>query len=333
MAKLNKMTIEQVAAQAGVSIATVSRVLNLKDNVNPETRKKVLEAMDALNYHPGIFNDNPQGSLIVMLVPRISNPFYNSIIDGAEAAASRRGYHLLLSQTYNSNNILSDFELILKDKSVAGMLLLNYMSDAELLEKLSLLCPIVQCSEFCENSDVSYVSIDDFAAAKNVTDYLLSIGRQKIALVNSSLNFKYARQRETGFVTSMNNAGKEVNPNWILHLPDINFDLALSNAMLLLNNMERPDAFFAISDVYAAAIIKAATRLGLNVPKDISVVGFDNTEISIMTEPSITTVNQPRFQLGSFACDLLIDKIIDPTLPNKHMILDTELIVRDSTLF
>ncbi len=93
----------------------------------------------------------------------------------------------------------------------------------------------------------------------------------------------------------------------------------------------RPDAFFAM-DVYAAVIIKAASRLGLNVPKDISVVGFDNTEISVMIEPSITTVNQPRFQLGSFACDLLIDKIINPTLPNKHMLLDTELIVRDSTL-
>lgn len=331
MTKFNKMTIDEVASLAGVSIATVSRVLNNTDKVKAATRKKVLDVIEDLGYRPNNMYDSTSSTNILLHVPRISNPFYISIIDGAQAAAAKRGFNLLLSQSYNNDLKFTDFESIFKTKSIAGLILLHTISDPDFFEKLSVYCPIVQCCEFNESSDASYVTIDDFSAAKTATNYLLSTGCEKIAIMNGTLDYKFARQREAGYIEALKSAVKEINTNWILHLPDSNFDIALTNAMQILKQDDRPDAFFAVSDVLAAAVIKAAHRLGLNVPYDVSVVGFDNTDISLMTEPSITTISQPCFQMGFLSCNLLIDKIIEPSLANKHLVLDTEFIIRDST--
>ena len=107
--------------------------------------------------------------------------------------------------------------------------------------------------------------------------------------------------------------------------------MALSAAYQLLNSSNRPDAFFCSSDVYAAAVIKAAKKVNLSVPNDIAVIGFDNTEISSMCTPAITTVNQPRYQMGLVGCDMLTERINDKTLPVRGMYLETELIVRESS--
>ena len=331
MAKFNNTTISDIAKSADVSIATVSRVLNNKDKVKAATRKKVLDVIENLGYSANFTDSAGLNKNILMHVPHISNPFYISIIDGAQSAAAKRGYNLLLSQSYRDDYRLADFEPVFNSQSPAGLILLHTLSDPDFFEKLSRYCPVVQCCEYNESSDASYVTIDDFASAKTATNYLLSLGCEKIAMLNSTLNYKFARQREAGYIESLKNAGKEVNSSWILHLPDSNFEMGLTNVTQLLKQPDRPDAFFTISDVLAAAVIKAAGRLGLGVPEDICVVGFDNTDISLMTEPSITTISQPRFQMGYLACNLLIDKITDPSLPNKHLVLDTEFLIREST--
>ena len=334
MAGRNKITIEKIAMEAGVSIATVSRLLSGKDSVKKETRQKILDTMKALDYSPDTSNGitKPEGKLILMSFPELSNPVFSPIIDGAQTSANRHGYHLLIHQSRTIYKSITDYETLVTNNSVSGMILLSNIAEAEKLESFNLRCPIVMCSEFCEGCDISYVSIDDHAAAKNATDYLLAMGRKKIVLMNSSLNNKYARHRESGYVASLQGAGIEVNEEWIVHLSDINFDLAMSSAIHILNSDNRPDAFFAVSDIYAAAIIKACKRLGLSVPQDVSVVGFDNTDITLMTDPAITTVSQPGFQLGYQACDLLVERINNRNLPGKRILLGTELIVRGSTL-
>lgn len=334
MSAHNKITIEDIAEKAGVSIATVSRILNNKDNVRKETRQRVMDAMSNLGYHPDFSNGlvNSDSNLILMIVPELSNPIFSTIADGVQSSAMRHGYHLLVHQTRTINNTIDYYESLLKKNSVAGLILLNSVSDVGLLEKLNMRCPLVMCSEFCEGCDVSYVSIDDYAAGKNATDYLLSIGQKKIAFMNSTLENKYARHREAGYIASLKNAGIEVNEDWIMHLSDVNFNLALTAATHMLNSENRPDAFFAASDIYAAAIIKACKKMGLSVPQDISVVGFDNTDISIIADPAITTISQPSFEMGYQACDLLLSKMSNPGSPNKQILLDTELIVRGSTM-
>ncbi len=331
MTKFSNTTISEIAKLADVSIATVSRVLSNKDIVKAATRKRVLDVIENLGYYADIPGNGGTSKNILMHVPHISNPFYISIIDGAQSAAARRGYNLLLSQSYRNDYRFSDFESVFNSQSLAGLILLHTLSDPDFFEKLSRYCPVVQCCEYNESAEASYVTIDDFSSAKTATNYLLSLGCEKIAMLNSTLNYKFARQREAGYIDSLKKAGKEVNSNWILHLPDSNFDMGLTNVTQLLEQQDMPDAFFAISDVLAAAVIKAAKRLGYRVPEDICVVGFDNTDISLMTEPSITTIAQPRFQMGYLACNLLIDKISNPSLPNKHLVLDTEFLIREST--
>lgn len=329
----NKVTVQEIANEAGVSIATVSRILNHKDNIKEETRKKVYNAMKKMDFRPDLSNGitNFESKLILMSVSEFSNPFISNIIKGAQASALRRGYHLLLYQSDNIYNSIGDYESLLKNNPIAGFILLSNLIDTKLLERLSFHYPVVMCSEYCEGCDISYVSINDFTAAKSSTDYLISIGRKKIALMNSSMEHKYAHQRESGYIASLRNASIDVNESWIIHLSSVNFDIALSSAEDLLSSENRPDAFFAVSDIFAASIIKACNKLRLSVPKDVAVIGFDNIDISRMTAPTITTVNQPSFQMGFQACDLLIDKINNPGMQNKQILLDTELIVRGST--
>lgn len=149
--------------------------------------------------------------------------------------------------------------------------------------------------------------------------------------MNCNINFKYAQHREKGYYRALRQAGLTANPDWIVHISTISYQLAYSNALHILNLPDRPDAVFACSDVFALAVVNAAGKLGLKVPDDLSVIGFDNVYLSAMCDPAITTIEQPSFQLGLQACELLLEKIKFPNTPFRQIILDTELIVREST--
>ncbi len=330
-----KANYVKIARESGVSIATISRILNNYPHVKDETRKKVINAMDALGYNTNeiiIKSKSINNGLIIFNVPSLKNPFYSQIVNGARVAANRHGYHILINESdinlENFNNLLN----ILKKFNVAGLIVLNYLS-LELLDKFNSTVPLVQCCEYNEDSDISYVGIDDISASKMVMEYILSNNRRKIALINGPMHYKYARHRLNGYLNVLKNTNIPVENNWIVSLPEINYDMAVSACSYLLNLFNRPDAIFAISDVFAAAAIKASSNIGLRVPQDILVVGFDNVDISIMTSPTITTVNQPKFQLGFMACELLIEKISDPNTPLRKILLDVELIIRESSMF
>jgi LacI family repressor for deo operon, udp, cdd, tsx, nupC, and nupG len=192
--------------------------------------------------------------------------------------------------------------------------------------------PIVQGSEFDTRLGVPYVGIDDSSATVAAVTHLLSIGRTKIAMLNSDLRFRYALRRQEAFVKTMKNAGFVCRREWIKYANEIDFEMGLASAMELLETEEYPDAIFCVSDVYAAACIKAVRGKGLRVPDDVAVVGFDNVDISIMTDPSITTVNQPMHRIGNDACKMLLNRIDQPDSIQPNIILQADLVVRQSTL-
>jgi LacI family repressor for deo operon, udp, cdd, tsx, nupC, and nupG len=179
--------------------------------------------------------------------------------------------------------------------------------------------------------DIPFVTIDDVSAARNAVEYLISLGRKRIAFINGPLEYKYAQDRLKGYLQALEQASIKKDPEIIIQLQEISYDMAVSAAFQLLNSDQRPDAFFASSDVYAAAAIKAVRRSDLEVPKDIAILGFDNIELSTMCTPSITTVNQPKFQLGLLSCEMLIKRISGEQIPISSMYMDTELIVRETT--
>ena len=162
---------------------------------------------------------------------------------------------------------------------ICGLLLVHNVLDTDQLNKIKLKYPVVMCSEHCNLPDVSFVSIDDVYSSQIAVNYLLSIGRTRIALINSQLTNAYARYREKGFLDALGKAGMQANNNWILHITEFDFDIAVSVITSLLKQAERPDALYCVSDVYGAAAIKAIQNFGLRVPEDIAVVGFDNIDL------------------------------------------------------
>ena len=166
-------------------------------------------------------------------------------------------------------------------------------------------------------------SIDDFEAGKIATEHLISHGCRRIAFLSGPMEYKYARYRQKGYAQALLTAGIEPDPNLVVTFPEINYELAIASTMQLLRTAAPPDGFVTTSDVYAASVIRGAHLVGMRIPQDLKVIGFDNIDIS--------AIDQPQMRLGLMACELLIEKITAPSIPNKTILLDTELIVREST--
>lgn len=191
--------------------------------------------------------------------------------------------------------------------------------------------PVVQCCEYNSAADLPYVSVDDIQASINVMEYLISLGKKRIALLNGPDPYKYSGHRLQGYQTALEKHGIPYNSQLVVTLPDIRYDLAVAAVIQLINSETPPDAFFACSDVFAIAAVRAVHLTGYRVPDDFSVVGFDNIDITSTLVPSITTIKQPQLQMGFTSCELLHEKIVTPNIPIKKILLETELIIREST--
>lgn len=326
MAFSQNITISQIAEKAGVSTATASRAINQPGTVKEGTRNRVHQAMKELNFQVKRSNNK----ILLASFTDFINPFYGDCISGMQAAAKRRGYQLFLQQIDNAKNPAS-YENLIHNTLLQGVIFCHQVPSGETLDKLRLRYPLVMCSQYNEDEDVPYVVVDDFISAKNAVSYLISIGKKKIAFINSSTNFSYSVLREKGVREALISAGLPVHEEWIVHLADIDFSLALSAANTLLSRENKPDAIFCASDVFACAAVKAANALNLSIPADIAIMGFDNISLTTMTVPTISTVSQPAYQLGYQSCGLLIDQIEGNVILNTKIVLATEIIVRSST--
>jgi LacI family repressor for deo operon, udp, cdd, tsx, nupC, and nupG len=327
----NKVTAAQIAEKANVSPATVSRVLNHRELVKSSTVQSVEEAMKELGYafpgpQPSQSTENP---IIVINIPGIENVFYQEVIRGARIAARAHGCHLLIHESPLTRGTVTDFCNLLTRVQAVGVIILNKIQE-ESLDQIRAVVPLVQCCEYNEDAAYPYVSINDCKAAEMATEYLISKGRNKIAMINGPGNFNYAAKRQEGFLNALHQAQISVPKQWVVQLPEVNYDMAYAAISRLLNGDQRPNAFFMISDIFAAAAIRAVKRFRLRVPEDIMIVGFDNIEFSMMTTPAITTVNQPKMQMGYTACEMLMELIENPREEIKSILMDTGLVIRES---
>ena len=327
-----KVKVSEIAAVAGVSPATVSRVINQREIVKGETYEKVIQAMKQLGCS---INESPipqpaSTGLILINIPSLNNPFYGAIIKGARASISRHGYSMLINEGHINPGTIDLLVKTLKQNKVIGLITMNCI-ETSLIKKLSDTTCVVQCCEYNEDTDLPYVSINDVASAKMAVEHLLAQGKKRIAFINGPFRYKYAKHRLQGYMQALEEAGVPVDQEYIVQLPEIDSDLATSTALQLLNLSEPPDAFFTVSDVYGAAVLRACYLSKRRVPEQVAVVGFDNLEISKSLVPALSTVNQPKSQLGFMAAETLFEKITNPAIPNKKILLDTELIVRESS--
>ena len=335
-----KITLSDIAKETGVSTATVSRALSGTGAVRPETMQIILDTARRMGYLPQSetsssvltpsSEDSEKNPVILLHITDMSNPFYGKIIRGISDSVCSKGYDFILSSLTVTPENIDSFLYRIHQLGIAGIITANITSHV-CLQKISEAVPVVQCCEFSENPYASSVGIDDYTAVQTVLDYFLSKGRTRIGFINGPLSYRYARNRLNAYRTIMKENGIPYHPDWIIQLPGLNHDMAFSSIIKLLSSPDAPDCFCSVSDELAAAAIRAAHYCGLKVPNDILVVGFDNTNISQLSTPSITTISQPQFQLGFLASELLFERIQNSLSEVKHINLNTELIIREST--
>lgn len=333
--KNSNISIFTIAEKAGISTATVSRVLNHPELVNDKTIELVRSTMKELDYVPKRSSAQKNKSipkLLLINVPQISNPFYSEIIRGIEASASNHKYRTLISQEpLGTDEEIRSFMSFAKSLHTNGVILCSPLSRPEQYHQIGESLPLVQCCEYA-SEEYSYVSINDYKAAFSAMEHIYSQGRRKIAFINGPFTYKYSTERQRGYDAFILQAGLPVYPGWCISLAEINYDMAYASACQMLTSGNPPDAIFASSDLVAAAVIKAAQQYHLNVPDDLVVVGFDNIDISTISSPSITTVSQPSFQIGYTAGEILNEHISSPVAYTQHILHNTELIIRQSSV-
>ena len=333
MAANKKITNAQIAEDTGVSPATVSRALNHPELVGKETLERISESMRSLGYRGNVrtaarLNRSP---LIVVNIPWLDNPFYAELVRGIRMAAKMRQAELVVWWgTPDAKNIEGFCHTI--DRCAAdGVITLAPLS-LEALQQIQRKAPVVQCTECHMDAGVPYVTVDDAAIGRAALDHLIGCGCETLAIVSGPHAYKFTRERLKGFLDAAHARGLEVRRDRILQMPDISYDLAFSAVCHMLDASDVPDGIFTCSDTFGAAVIRAAAQAGLKVPDDLMIVSVDNVDIARMTTPTLTTVNQPRYQMGFSACKMLMEIMDGTEGATSSMVFDTELVVRESTV-
>ncbi|PVZ80289.1 cytochrome-c peroxidase [Serratia sp. S1B] len=326
------MSIEKVAKTAGVSVATVSRVLNGQQVVKPATRDKVLAAIRECDYQPNLLARQLRTSrsrMLLVLVSNITNPFCSLVVRGIEEEAERHGYHILLCNSESNPTRESAYLKLLSGKVVDGVITMDAISCLPGLTAMIGDFPWVQCGEGDTQFSASSVTIDNYQAAIASVNYLATRGRKRIALINSDMRYLYSQQREQGYRQAIKELGFDYCR--VEYVDKLDYCAGVQAMSHLLAEGPRPDAIFAISDMIAGAAISILHQQGLRIPADVAVMGFDGIPFGSVTIPPLTTIVQPMHQFGVRSVQLLLSKIKDKQLPPHHEVLEWQLLERGST--
>jgi len=328
--------IEDVARAAGVSVATVSRVLNEQGHVLPETQEKVRKAAEELRYQPNLSARNlrkNESRIILILAPNFSNPYYSNVLAGICDVSRNLGYSTLIYNTYDSNALDQTLVTHLFQKNRAdGMITLAVNRDDRWLTQVAGKYPLVQCSEYVEDEPIPHISVDNRSAAKESVSLLIAQGHRRIGIVTSANRYLSSANRLRGYLDALEEADIAKDESLIAYASaDYSFASGKQAARELLSLPEPPSAIFCVSDILALGVIAAAGKMGLQVPWDLSVTGFDDVDYTTMFHPYLTTVSVPCYELGRRSMQLLYDQIAQKPGLEREVYLPHKVIVRETT--
>lgn len=330
------MNIKEVAKKAGVSVATVSRVLNHPDSVAPATKERILQVINEVEYTPNWFarglNFNKTNT-IALLIPNILNPSYMEIAKGVEDVAHQKGYTTLLCNGENALEKEREYIDSLIKRRVDGIVLVSSLlenKDVEAIKKQG--TPVVLIGENRDVSEVPIVRIDCQNAAYKAVRHLLDIGYKDIAIIHGRTPEKENLRKIEGYRQALSEEGiLEVN-EFIIQAENI-VEGGYLAAKKLVELTKRPRAIFASSDLIAFGAMDAMKDYGLCVPDDIAIVGFDNIKMSNLIEPKLTTVEKPLHKMGVVGARLLFDTMENKEVEgadNREILLQSKLKIRKS---
>jgi LacI family transcriptional regulator len=325
-----RATIADVAEQAGVSIATVSRVMHNKEGVAPETYERVQQVIEELNYQSSLVARSLRSRRTHVLGISVEEiePFSAELLKGVARAINGSGYELIVYAGGHSPPYTSGWERRHISR-LSGTLADGLVLVTPELSDISTSTPVVAVDPHVGTSSLPTVASDNLAGAVTITEHLISLGHRRIGHLAGRPDLRSAELREEGYRQALERAGIPVDPA-LVRVGAYDPDTAREGARELLSLPDRPTAIFAANDLSAIRTIEVAGELGLAVPDDLSVVGFDNIPESALADPPLTTIDQCIQGMGYEATRMLIRLIEEPDTERPQAILPTRLVSRRS---
>lgn len=324
-------TIEDVAALAGVSIATVSRAINEPTKVADATRRRVSEAIARTGYTTNAMARSlrmRRSNMILILAPDVGDPNFSNILVGLETEASKRGYGVLIGNTQNDPERESDYLRFLSSNQADGLILLTGHLPYGIGPD-SRVPPMVAVNEPVPGSDVPFVGVDNFEGARIAAEHLISQGHRRIAFIGRAPSRASHALREQGYRAALSGAGIAVEPLLILD-GDGTTESGRQAAEHMFVRDVLPTAFLCVNDATALGVIIALTARRYDLPRQFSIMGFDDISFASFVTPSLTTMKQPRLRIGEAAMDVLLSLLEGKRPDRNQVLLRSELIVRNS---
>jgi DNA-binding LacI/PurR family transcriptional regulator len=330
--------LSDIARQAGVSEATVSRVLNDRPGVSADTRQAVLTALDVLGYERPERLHKRSAGLVGLIVPELENPIFPAFAQIIESALAQTGYTPVLC-TQTPGGVTEDEYLeMLLDRQVAGIVFVaglhaDTTADHERYQRLvDRPLPIVLINGYAEGIAAPFISCDDKQSAESAVAHLSALGHERIGFISGPERFRAVQRKLAGYHSAM----RRHVPTYDHHAPDEFVALTLfgvEGGEVAAGQLLEKDvtALVCGSDLMALGAIRAAHRRGLSVPQDLSVVGFDDSPLIAFTDPPLTTLRQPVAAMGNAAVRALVDEINGHAAPRSEYVFPAELVVRGST--
>ena len=328
--------IKEVARLASVSTATVSRALTTPERVSPATRTRVMDAVAKVGYVP-----NPaarslrsrKSHMVLVVLPDVSNIFFSQVLGGIEEELSAAGYGMVIGNLDGSPEKEARLSAFASSGQVDGVLLLNghlfRQSEDPGAPPAELGIPVVAVCEAIEGAGIPQIDANNCEAACRMTEYLAGLGHEAIGYVCGPAENVLERERFRGYRQGLEKAGRPLDPAFVWP-GDYKLETGFRIAKQIAAADRRPTAVFCSNDEMAIGLIRGLSSSGIAVPGDIAVAGFDDIEFAEMTSPALTTIRQPRRELGRSGASVLL-KLMRGQTPPQRIRLDTELIERDST--
>ncbi|WP_192349442.1 LacI family DNA-binding transcriptional regulator [Algoriphagus sp. Y33] len=339
--KLGQATIKDIARELNLSVSTISRALKDYPGINSETKRKVKEVAERLNYRPNAIALSLRKSrsfTIGVIIPEVVHFFFSTVISGIEEIANSRGYNVILSQSNEKlSREISSIETMLSNQ-IDGVLV-SYSKETKDFDHFTKVLdqgfPIVFFDRAPAIPNAINVMVDDYRGAYDATAHLISQGYKNIVHLAGPKTLKISIDRENGYKAALQKNGISVNPAHIVSCPLGTLEEGRDMVAGLLDSLpERPDAFFSCNDIGAVGAMMACRDAGLKIPLEVGIVGFSDWQFCAMLDPQLSSVSQPGFTMGAKATEILLDiieKKLDPKTMEQTLILETKLMERDSS--
>ncbi len=328
-------TIREVAEHAGVSVATVSRVINKTGVVSPALQERVLRAMQELNYQPSALARSlrrQETHTVGVLVPQLDHPFFGALSFAIEKTLAANDYYTFICSAEESRDKEDAYINMLLRQRVDGVILVPTGHSTENVQQLvERRIPVVLVDRDLPDLEINRVLSNNFQGGYDGARHLLELGHRCIGVIGGPAHSDPIMHRIRGIRKAVADFGVETEP--IIQGDDIlqQFEMGYTAARELLLQTPRPTAIFALTDVIAVGALHAAAEFGLTPGQDLSLVGFDDIPLASYVIPALTTVAQPIYSMGQTAAQLLLNHIANPDMPIETVVLETKLIIRDST--